>query len=189
MKSFRERGIRAVKMDDIAHNLGISKRTLYELYSNKEDLLVEVIKLQFKLRQERMEELKKNCNNVMDILTGVLGMQIEYASQTNSSFYKDLVRYSRAEKLLESYYDNESSEAHEFFAEGVKEGFFIDKVNFDIFKKIMANNIKQIRTSEEFSDLAYQDLFLNYLYVAVRGICTKKGIEQIDAFINSVKLS
>ena len=33
---FRSKGIRSVKMDDIANSLSISKRTLYEIYENKE---------------------------------------------------------------------------------------------------------------------------------------------------------
>ena len=41
MKCFREKGIRAVRMDDIANELSISKRTLYEIYNNKEELLYE----------------------------------------------------------------------------------------------------------------------------------------------------
>ena len=41
MTLFMADGVRAVKMDDIAAHLGISKRTLYELYSNKEQLLLE----------------------------------------------------------------------------------------------------------------------------------------------------
>ena len=41
---FTERGIRSVKMDDIAMELSISKRTLYELFSDKEELLLEVVK-------------------------------------------------------------------------------------------------------------------------------------------------
>ena len=44
MADFAARGIRAVKMDDIANALSISKRTLYEVYENKEDLLFEGIK-------------------------------------------------------------------------------------------------------------------------------------------------
>ena len=39
MAAFYKNGIRAVKMNDIANALSISKRTLYELYKNKEDLL------------------------------------------------------------------------------------------------------------------------------------------------------
>lgn len=44
MHEFRTNGIKQVKMDDIARKLGISKRTLYEIYGNKEDLLMEGIK-------------------------------------------------------------------------------------------------------------------------------------------------
>ena len=39
MRAFSMQGIRAVKMDDVAKMLGISKRTLYELYENKEYLI------------------------------------------------------------------------------------------------------------------------------------------------------
>lgn len=45
MEEFRKHGVRAVKMDDIASRLGISKRTLYEIYSNKETLLLEGMKM------------------------------------------------------------------------------------------------------------------------------------------------
>ena len=38
---FSEHGIKNVSMDDIAHNASISKRTLYELFEDKETLLTE----------------------------------------------------------------------------------------------------------------------------------------------------
>ena len=41
MAAFHENGIVAVSMDSIARKLAISKRTLYELYANKEELLLE----------------------------------------------------------------------------------------------------------------------------------------------------
>ena len=44
MKAFAEKGIRAVKMDDIAESLTISKRTMYELYATKEELIYEGVK-------------------------------------------------------------------------------------------------------------------------------------------------
>ena len=40
MREFKQKGIRDVRMDDIAGILGISKRTLYEIYENKEELLL-----------------------------------------------------------------------------------------------------------------------------------------------------
>ena len=44
MSEFKAKGIKRVRMDDIAHQLGISKRTLYEVFSNKEQLLLEGVK-------------------------------------------------------------------------------------------------------------------------------------------------
>ena len=44
MKQFLSKGVKAVKMDDIAMSLSISKRTLYEIFADKEDLLYACIK-------------------------------------------------------------------------------------------------------------------------------------------------
>ena len=44
IRLFQQKGVKAVRMDDIANHLQISKRTLYEIYDNKEDLLLEGIK-------------------------------------------------------------------------------------------------------------------------------------------------
>ena len=45
-KEFYANGVKQVKMDNIANYLSISKRTLYEIYPTKEDLLLECLKNQ-----------------------------------------------------------------------------------------------------------------------------------------------
>ena len=67
---FFQHGIRKVKMDDIANHLKISKRTLYELYQNKEDLLYEV----FVLNNQR--EIKKTSNPQLNFSTSFLRVHI-----------------------------------------------------------------------------------------------------------------
>ncbi|WP_306303127.1 TetR/AcrR family transcriptional regulator [Prevotella falsenii] len=64
---FFQNGIRKVKMDDIAAHLKISKRTLYEIYQNKEDLLYEVVVLNDKRGLEKLEEFDKPGVNVINI--------------------------------------------------------------------------------------------------------------------------
>ena len=56
MQAFKLRGIRNVRMDDIATTLGISKRTIYEIYSNKEELLLDGI-----MRETRQGNATRNC--------------------------------------------------------------------------------------------------------------------------------
>ena len=63
LRLFHKRGIRQVKMDDIATTLSVSKRTLYEIYTNKMELLAEVLELQNRMNHDRLKrELKPEAN-------------------------------------------------------------------------------------------------------------------------------
>ena len=69
MSEFFEKGIKAVKMDDIARRLSISKRTVYGIYSNKEELLLEGMKAAEREFDEHMKHFSEQDNHhVMDIL-------------------------------------------------------------------------------------------------------------------------
>lgn len=184
MNNFREYGIRAVKMDDIAKNMGISKRTLYEVYSNKEDLLVDVVKCMLKQRDEYMKNYTSNCRDTIDILLEVLRLQIEFSVSTHADFFKDLQRYPAAEKQLEQFHKGQQQEAKDFFQNGVNQGFFRSNVDYSIFLKITSGVMRMIRTEKQYKNLTYQQLFLNYLCVIIRGICTLKGLERLDTFID-----
>ena len=69
MNEFYTKGIKAVKMDDIAKRLSISKRTLYEIYQNKEELLLEGMKASEAEFDAHMKAFSfQQSSNVMDIL-------------------------------------------------------------------------------------------------------------------------
>ena len=88
---FHERGVKAVKMDDIANCLSISKRTLYEIYDNKEDLLFECVKTSFEHSEKELHESVENADNVMDILLRIYRLKMNLLRKTHPSFYYDLV--------------------------------------------------------------------------------------------------
>ena len=56
-KAFTRKGVKTVRMDDIAADLSISKRTLYELFHDKEDLLLDVMRLHREEMKKSMEEI------------------------------------------------------------------------------------------------------------------------------------
>ena len=65
---FIERGIKDVKMDDIAAKLSISKRTIYELFNDKEQLLHEVLKFQNEKMYEKGKEIIRNSSHILEII-------------------------------------------------------------------------------------------------------------------------
>lgn len=68
MPMFKQKGIKAVRMDDIASHLSISKRTLYEIYANKEILLLECIKLDCDDFTKRLQDYTMIAENELDIV-------------------------------------------------------------------------------------------------------------------------
>ena len=85
IESFQENGIKAVKMDDIANRLSISKRTLYEIYGNKEDLLYECVCYHDKHFEKELQSRLSPKSSVMDILICFMRLHIEENSRTNPS--------------------------------------------------------------------------------------------------------
>lgn len=101
MQDFIQRGIRAVKMDDIAGSLGISKRTLYEIFPNKESLLLEGIRLKQAMGEEEMAKYVTEKNpNTMDIIMKFYHMQMEELSSLPLTFITEISRYPLVTEFL-----------------------------------------------------------------------------------------
>ena len=64
---FSEHGIKNVSMDDIAHNASISKRTLYELFEDKETLLTECINLSYTKMRLSMKRLESEPITALEV--------------------------------------------------------------------------------------------------------------------------
>ncbi len=183
IKSFREYGIRAVKMDDIAKNLGISKRTLYEVYSNKEEVLVDVVKTLLKEREDRLRNFVSECDNVLDILLEVLRLQIEFSAKTNIDFFKDLSKYPVVDNLIMKFDKEQEKASSDFFNRGVEQGYFRSEVDYKIFHRITSGVMRMLRVDATYADLTYQQLFVNYLSIIIIGVCTEKGHARFDVFL------
>ena len=90
---FIENGAKTLTMDDIAKEFGMSKKTLYQKYANKEALLSDV--LQFKLKEviEKINELDIKIENAIERMF-CRDEQIEKAVQTNKLlFIRQLIKY------------------------------------------------------------------------------------------------
>ena len=90
MHAFAKKGIRAVKMDDVAAALGISKRTLYEIFETKELLLSEGIRKYYAERQEYAKRVTQQCKNVMEVLVAIYRIKVDEFRKTNPQFYADM---------------------------------------------------------------------------------------------------
>lgn len=181
MQDFIQRGIRAVKMDDIAGSLGISKRTLYEIFPNKESLLLEGIRLKQAMGEEEMAKYVTEKNpNTMDIIMKFYHMQMEELSSLPLTFITEISRYPLVTEFLRKKHQKSEENANRFFQRGVKEGYFRSDVDYELISRIGEGMMQNAIARQLYFQYEPQYIFRNIIFLFLRGFCTQKGLEYID---------
>lgn len=184
MHDFVAKGIKAVKMDDIAQTLGISKRTLYEIFYNKESLLLACIKKFKEMKDAELACLYEQSDNVMDIIVALYRQKVEEFHTTCPDFYSDMYKYPSVIELFRE----DARCSHErfmgFLKRGVDEGYFRDDVNMEIVSRIFNALSAYIMENQLYKEFSIEEVFHNLIFVSLRGFSTQKGVELLDHYLN-----
>lgn len=109
-EAFTLKGIKCITMDDIAAALGISKRTLYEVFADKESLLKECILQKQAERDKYLQEIYEQSNNVLEVILAVFQKSIEIFHQTNKRFFEDIKKYPKVYAMMKDRSESDSEE-------------------------------------------------------------------------------
>ena len=181
MREFMSKGIRAVKMDDIAYHLTISKRTLYEVYSNKEVLLLESIRYMEEQNNRHMMEFSASKEyHVIDILMEFYHMQMDMLSHIIPEFLLELHRYPLVMEYIGECRKLRDIQKRDFFQRGVADGYFRADVDYEIVSRIGEASMNHVMESRMYNDYELKHIFRNIILLFIRGFCTEKGIAEID---------
>ncbi len=180
IKAFCMHGIRAVKMDDIASSLSISKRTLYEIYGDKESLLFSCIKNLHHKKQEFLRDFSQN-HNTMEVVLEVYRLKVKELESVNYAFYQDIKLYPEILKYIEQARVNSRDLFLSFMQRGVKEGYFRKGVNYELIGKLFDAIGEYVTKEEVYIHYPHEELLNNLMLVPFRGFCTPKGIKMLDS--------
>lgn len=148
---FRRYGIRSVTMDEIAAQLGISKKTIYQFYSDKEALVQDIFK-------GFTDQKKQNCTYFKDVAEDAIHEQYlagdmaqEIFNNMNSSVLFDLNRFhpnvfAEFEKFKKQFLFNSIKEN---LVRGIKEGLFRKDIDIDIITWLRLEMISGVFNNEE----------------------------------------
>lgn len=186
MHEFLHNGVKSVKMDDIANLLGISKRTLYEIYSNKEELLLECVRMrEAEYDRHMLEYCNSAAHNVIDIIIESYKYQMESVTDVSPAFFQEIGKYHNVIEFFDRRKQIRNRSSKEFFMRGVKEGYFRNDVDFDIVTRIGQLSMEYAMKTEMYKGYGMKHLLHNILFLLLRGICTPAGITKLDNFIES----
>ena len=187
-----ELGVKSLRVDDVAHDLAISKRTLYEMFGDKEELLYHSIKYMFQAEAVEIQ------NGVLKSQTGIpalfeifdammaRGAVRKRVMENLAKFYPELY-----ERVMTENRDYGLAVLREKLTRLVEEGLISEIVNIDLsitmFYYISMGLMRRHGRLVLPNGITEQDAFRYTIVNFFRGIATLKGVEQIDAYITANK--
>ena len=188
MQEFYVNGIKRVKMDDIAKKLVISKRTLYEIYNKKENLLLEGIKMSECLCENHMEKFQQEkTSDVMDILVEFYKVQMERVRMINPLFFVELHKYSKIVSYLNKQHELRRHKSQKFFVRGVRDGYFRDDIDYGLVERFSTATMEYVMDNKLYKIYSMQHILYNVMFLFMRGFCTDKGLVIMDMKIKRLK--
>jgi TetR/AcrR family transcriptional regulator, cholesterol catabolism regulator len=186
---FIRSGIKAITMDDISREAGVSKRTIYENFKDKDDLLrtcLDDMDKKFSAERERIIEASEN---IIHSVFGMMKHGIQVMQQVNPLFLEDLKRHHL--KVWKEVYrvnsEFQRTQTLKILRKGINQGLIRQGVNVEIVSTLLMQQLrymhdKQIFPEEKFPrQLVFENVMINFF----RGIATKKGLEMIDQYLES----
>lgn len=182
-RRFCRYGVRQVRMDDIATALGCSKRTIYEIFPNKETLFAEVLKGMHEEERRCFYRFEGEAHSAINSLIEAFRIQMAASVSIHPNFFADIDYYPMTRDLLVQRRVERREAARDFFTRGVAEGDFLPSVDFNIFQRVCDGVVVMLKSTPDYKDLSFIDIFNNFLTVIIRGMCTLQGLARIDEFL------
>lgn len=188
-EAFTSNGIKCITMDDVAAALGISKRTLYEVFSDKESLLREcILKVQTD-RDQYLLDVYERSNHVLEVILAVFQKSIEIFHQTNKRFFEDIKKYPKIYTMMQDRRESDSEKTISFFKSGVEQGIFRSDVNFAIVNLLVREQFDVLMNTDICKEYPFIEVYESIMFTYIRGISTEKGARVLDDFIQEYRKS
>ncbi|MGE5406849.1 MAG: TetR/AcrR family transcriptional regulator [Methanosarcina sp.] len=187
---FRLYGIKAVTMDSIANHLGISKRTIYENFSDKDELLIGVLTW---MNEKQKEFLKKILteSNPIEAIFRILEMNRSHFQSMSPAFQADLKKFFHSVDAKKCQMPDYSHH-QEIIERGIQEKLFRNDLNPDLANRCLYFLGRTVMDDELYPfDLfsrndVIRNTFINYL----KGISTTRGLDLINKLeANFIRIS
>jgi AcrR family transcriptional regulator len=180
-------GIRNVTMDEIAASLGISKRTLYEIFRDKTELVHSCLQELSRKQDVKNNEIISSSGNVIETIFLFMQEGIRVMNSINPVFFSDLKKFypGIAKTIHEENIRTSYNLTHKLLHKGLNEKVFRKEINIPIVSKLFHEQMNLISDEKIFprEEFNHAEVFQNLVINFMRGISTSHGIEMIDSLI------
>ena len=179
-------GIRSISMDEIANHLGMSKKTIYQFYADKDSLVDDVINIEINKSKEDCTGQRSKSENALQEVFLAIDMVQEMLKHMNPSVLYDLEKYHA------KAYRKFTEHKNKFFTDviktnlewGIKDGLYRDDLNIDLLTRFRLVSMFLMFDTENFpvSKFSASDVVAAITDNFIMGISTPKGQKLIQKY-------
>ncbi len=181
-------GIKSVTMDDLSRELGMSKKTLYELFSDKEEVVSKVVNYMIDEQQKAVDQLlEQENNNAIDELLMLSRLIADHLKNVNPSLSYDLKKYYP--RVWDDLVQFKSKTVFEYimanFRKGIEQGIYSNDLYHEIvaFVYVARMEMYSLGGWTELEKYSYRDVYRTLFLYHVRGIANEKGRMHLEKLI------
>jgi len=179
-------GIKGITMDDIAKHMGMSKRTLYENYPTKDDLVSAILKVHIEKNAENCEEYRDKAKNAIEEIIMMMMQLRNMFNAMNPRLLYDLKKFHP--KAWQEFQDFKHNLIMKTIMDnirlGIKQGIYREDIDVNILSRLRIEEIELAWNPEIFPTASYDltkvqvSLLDHFLY----GIANVKGHRMIERY-------
>ncbi|OBX23704.1 MULTISPECIES: TetR/AcrR family transcriptional regulator [Bizionia] len=185
---FLNYGFKSVTMDDIANEIGVSKKTIYLHYATKTKLVQATTLYMFEFISHGIDCICALNQNPIDEIFEIKKFTMTHLKDEKSSPQYQLKKYYP--KIFESLKNDQFHIMQDCvknnLIRGVSEGLYRNSIDVEFVSRLYFNTMMSLKDVDIFptNDFPMKQLMDNYLEYHIRGISTKKGIDKLDSILS-----
>lgn len=181
---FLRLGIRSVSMDDLSTDMGISKKTLYQLISTKDQLVDEAIADFIKREEGMINHLNEHATDALDAMTQIANHVVEIFGQIRPILINDLQKYNKKtwSKIRQMQISFIKEQIKDNLKRGIAEGVYRQEIDPDIISSLYVEKAWSIinQTLFSFNNYDRDVLIKQHMLYHIYGILSQMGRIQFE---------
>lgn len=189
LRLFRTYGMKSVTMFDISRECGISKKTVYEHFTDKDALINESIDFMLSQRGSQINQCAESDNAIAELLES-LQYSEQFAQAINPVMFYELRKYHpEAWAKVDSFKQQTTLPTiRKNLDRGIAEGLFHNNMNLDVIARMRQLQLESVFSPEQYPATHYNhhEVLAELTWHYIQGVATLKGMEVAGNYRDAV---
>jgi len=182
-------GIKSVTMDEMARQLGISKKTLYTFVADKNELIEQCVLLDQQDEVCKISEIHQENENAIDEILAISRVVSSELKKVHPSIIFDLARYHpKALNIINTHKRNFiKSRVLDNLRRGIEQGLYRSDLNIEVIATLYQATIDHIMLGDLFpgSQIGHDLIYKEFFRYHIKGIASEGGLEYLQELIKN----